>query len=82
MYHITDYEGQRHLLRQCPKCGRIPEINNCGPEAQGLSCHRCNLHVMVYQEIGSNNMILEALRRWNWREFDEDEADASYMGGF
>jgi len=56
--YIEDYKGNRYKVSPCPKCGKAPERNNCGPEAQGVSCYDCNIHAMVYEEIGSNAMLL------------------------
>lgn len=70
---IEDYRGIMHPVNPCPVCGKTPERNNCGPEAQGISCFDCGVHAIMYEEIGSNNMLLVALKNWNAGKFDEND---------
>ena len=72
-HYIEDYSGIKREVKGCPKCGEAPDINDCGPEAQGLSCWKCSIHAMVFEEIGSKAMLLEAIKKWNDGEFEEED---------
>ena len=67
---IEDYEGFRYYVHPCPSCGEAPERNNSGPEMQGVSCFDCNVHATYSEEIGSNNMLIKAIEKWNEGDFD------------
>lgn len=69
-YHLEDYDGVKHKIRACPKCGGAPDRNNCGPELQGVSCFTCGIHSTEGREFGSNKMLISAIGMWNRREFD------------
>ena len=67
---MEDYHGELHQINPCPVCGKAPERNNCGPELQGVSCFDCDVHSTFCKEIGSNNMLLKAIEKWNDGKFD------------
>ncbi len=73
-FFMEDYNNILHQVNPCPKCGKAPDRNNCGPEAQGVSCFECQVHAIIYEEFGSNNMLLKAIENWNEGNFDEEES--------
>jgi len=64
-FFIIDYKDVKHEVQPCPKCGKAPARNNCGPEYQGIACFDCNIYASYDKEGKSNDMLLEALSNWN-----------------
>ena len=64
-FYIEDYRDVKHEVNPCPKCGKAPERNNCGPEYQGIACYDCDVYSSYDKEGKSNVMLLEALDNWN-----------------
>lgn len=65
MYKIEDYYGVMHKIKPCPICGGLPERDDCGPERQAVMCWKCGTYAEFYDEIGGNNMLIEAIKIWN-----------------
>lgn len=68
-YTIEDYNGIQHKVNHCPSCGGAPERLNGGPELQGVMCFKCGVSATYTKEIGSNAMLVNAIREWNEGNF-------------
>ena len=74
-FFMEDYNDVLYEVNPCPKCGKAPERNNCGPEYQAVSCYECNVHASYSVDARTNEMLLSAIKNWNEGNFDEEESD-------
>ena len=76
-HFIEDYSGFLHEVKACPKCGQSPERNNCGPEAQFISCYQCNVHSGndggIMASGGSQVKLMSAIHNWNKGKYEETD---------
>ncbi len=74
-FFIEDYKDVLHEVKPCPKCGKAPERNNCGPEYQAISCYECQVHASYDDEFEwepSNQKLLSSIKNWNAGKFEKE----------
>ena len=76
-FFIEDYKDVLHEVNPCPKCGKSPERNNCGPEYQAVDCYDCNIHASYDSEFeceNGNKKLLSSIKNWNAGKFEKEFA--------